>query len=101
MYIKKEGFTSKKEGFIQLWKKEGNVHKKRRFYSVPKKKEGWKKKEGKKKEMYPPKFCPVLIGQTIYSRVHMSLSSWVESIGGIKKFHYRNSGALPNAPEFL
>ena len=54
MYIKKEGFTSKKEGFIQLWKKEGNVHKKRRFYSVLEKKEGWKKKEGKKKEMYPP-----------------------------------------------
>ena len=46
MYIKKEGFTSKKEGFIQLWKKEGNVHKKRRFYSVLKIKEGWKKKEG-------------------------------------------------------
>ena len=35
-------------------KKEGNVHKKRRFYSVLEKKEGWKKKEGKKKEMYPP-----------------------------------------------
>ena len=37
-------------------------------------------------EMKNGKFEPVLIHQTIYSRVHIGLSWWVECIGDIKKF---------------
>ena len=47
------------------------------------------------------KFRPVLIGQTIYSRVHMGLSWWVESIGAIKKNLVSTEGALTNAPSLL
>ena len=44
------------------------------------------------------RFRPVLIGQTIYSRVHMGLSWWVESIGVIKFFHMVRRAHWPMRP---
>ena len=79
MYIKKEGFTSKKEGFIQLWKKEGNVHKKRRFYSVLKKKKVERKKKEKRRKCthpnLPPFYCGI-VRKTSWVLVGFELTSF-------------------------